>query len=668
MESSTQERRPIDDSPGTKKLSDLHRVVRKFVNPVILLICIFTIYSLVQFLKIEFLLIVGILGILNLLNRGARMATDFMVVFTSVFGLVPCFGWLALPLTLNPMTGVCGIWLFVILRFPFRDAKSGIAIGIAPIASLGFSYLWWRPLTLGNPTDVLSRLFPIWDLSAHFYFFASNLEHRGFIPTASSPIDLGKNEWAGVEYPTGIHFVWTKFVASDYLRFVDNPIASVPFFAKALVITFALCLMMICLALLRVSRISHLRARFLVSAISFGVCTVPIGLGVFGQTITSGFVNILVVLTGLSIIASLIIRPLDHRSTQALILSSAVLTIAYNWYPVLLLIVPALLIYVWEDITKPKLKQRMLLCVMWIATAFLSALPVLQTLTLGISHLAVDGGVAAIPASTSVLVLLLALIYLLMRYKSLSRSHRLLLVVPSCVHLSFFVYFALSEGSFPYYFQKLNLFMVIAAFLILIMSILQIPISDRVVSNAFHSLRTTTKSVALAILCTFAVFHIFGYIGPETQRFGKDSTFNGLLRRGEINKEVEKFDSAARILSAAASQTIKLPIEEKAWLTLILPNRVTRLDSTDGAFTTLLNIWFHSLSKSQTLTAFQTAYVATNFEIRGALTSDRKIAESIKDIFQPDSVTVFSTSEVTEQLALQPFGWRTLKFVHSEDS
>jgi hypothetical protein len=637
------------------------RFIRQLPLDVLVLVAVFFGIHLLtlQFEISLFLVTFGIL-FLAIINRGEKIVEDIIFAFVGYFGLVPVFGWINVPQLLNPAVLVTSVWLFGCIRFPTRNLKLGIFKFFPAACSFIFTYQWWKDLGTGGPIKVLSKLLPIWDTSAHFYFFSANLIHNTFIPMAPSPTDFGQNQWAALEYPTGVHYVWSRFVGAQTDSFIQDPTKSIPFFANAVVITFSICIMVISLSFIRIK--SSKLGDIPVGIISFGIPSFAIGLGVLSQTITFGFVNIAVVLAASSVIASFLIKPLEMLLVQNLVIGLAILVIAYNWYPVILLFAPALLVFATKNIEFKNAKSILASVSWWLFASFLAVLPIVQTLSLGISHLSVDGGVRGLEANTSLVVLLAGVMWVSIAWKKFSVCERLLLVTPTLMYIALTSFFRITRGAYPYYFQKINIFLVLVTFLGLCMFLIRsqwflLAVEKNEHTSSWQVLSRQIISVAVLVLISI---QLFGYVGPDVDSLGRNSALPGITMREKTHQVEAVNERTARLISTAVRMVADQPINEKAWMILVLPERITKSEATDGSRIILSNIWFHTLSKSQTLTAWETSYVAANLETRGALTSDRAIANAMKDIFQPDSVIVFSTLEVTELLRDQPFRWKTV--------
>ena len=170
------------------------------------------------------------------------------------------------------------------------------------------------------------------------------------------------------------------------------------------------------------------------------------------------------------------------------------------------------------------------------------------------------------------------------------------------------------------------------------------------------------RSIALSLLAALMIIQLFGYFGPDAKRFAADGALSGLGQRDQKLQKTEQSLRTARIINAAAEQVLDFPLRDKSWLMMALPDRITKTSGYTGSDIILSNVRLHSLTKSQTLTGNQTSYVAVNLEARGALANDQAIADEIPKIFHPDSVLVFSTSDVVNRLKKDGYPWKTVVF------
>ena len=594
--------------------------------------------------------------VLAFLARGEKLIDDLVVFFLSLFGVIPIFGWIVLPAMINPVIAIVTFWIVKCFISQSRNVRHASISVFAPFAGFFATFLYWKDLSEGDSVSVLSRLFPIWDTSAHFYFFMLNLEYGSFIPRIPKPIDGGMNQWSGIEYPTGIHYVWSRFVGTNIDAFVERPILATPFFALAMVLSLALSVAFVIIAISRVAvEKSH---RIHVGVISLGISMATVGLGIFSQTITSGFVNTSLVIAIGALLLSHLLRPHSSLRLNDFIVVSCALGIAYNWYPVLLFFFPALIAYFVARLRQQSLKNGFTITAAWGAGAMFAILPIIQSISLGVSHLSENGGVGRLSPNLSMMVFLLSIFILILSWSYLPLQDRLLLVTPGFINLIFAIYFRLTDGDYRYYFQKINMFSVILNIFV-IAALAFVHLTKRFPAPEGGK---RFRSITLSLIAALMIFQLFGYFGPDAKRFAADGALWGLNQRDQKLQKTEQNLRTARIIYAAAEQVMDLPLRDKSWLMLALPNRITKTSGYDGSHIILSNVWLHSLTRSQTLTGNQTSYVAVNLEARGALASDKTIADEMPKIFQPDSVLVFSTSDVVNRLKNDGYPWKTIVF------
>lgn len=627
-----------------------------FFNLAVFVAVYFSLLGAMQQFKIPILLFSVAAIVLAYLARGEKIIDDLVVFFVSLFGVVPVFGWIALPDMINPVIAVITFWIVKCFTRPSRNVKQAAISVFAPVAGFFATFIYWKDLSEGDSVSVLSRLFPIWDTSAHFYFFMLNLEYGSYIPRISKPIDGGMNQWSGIEYPTGIHYVWSRFVGTDIDVYVDRPILATPFFASAMVISLAVSVAFVIIAISRVTAEKPFRIH--VGVISLGISMATVGLGIFSQTITSGFVNTSTVVAMSALLLSHLLRPHLSLRLNDFIVVSCVLGISYNWYPVLLFFFPSLTAYLFTRLRQQNMTNRFIIMAAWGAGATFAMLPIIQSLSLGVSHLSENGGVGRLSPNLSMMVFLLSMFILIVSWSYLTVQDRLLLVTPGLINLIFAVYFRLTDGDYRYYFQKISMFSVILNIFV-IAALTFVYFTNRMPTpEGGKQFRSFTLSVIAALM----IFQLFGYFGPDAKRFAADGALWGLNQRDQKLQKTEQNLRTARIINAAAEQVMDLPLRDKSWLMLALPNRITKTSGYDGSHIILSNVWLHSLTKSQTLTGNQTSYVAVNLEARGALASDKTIADEMPKIFQPDSVLVYSTSDVVNRLKNDGYPWKTIVF------
>jgi hypothetical protein len=584
---------------------------------------------------------------------GGERARDRFLLFTAVvFGVVPVFGWVELPLWIDPLAGVSAIWLVLLVRGAGHSGTGKLSNlpDLLPVGAAGwFSYQWWSGLDDGSPAQVLERLLPVWDSSAHFNFFLMNLRHGAYISRlAGGPDGLG---WYGVDYPTGLHYVWSRFLIDSQESITANSALAIPVFANSIVLTVAFSAAVISFSVMRVGNASL--QRFAFGATGAGLAVGLLTVGPISQTIYAGFVNIPPVLMGLAIIGSYTIRPMGKDVAQSVVLAGAVLMVVYNWYPAVLLAVPVLILHL---VRLGRAGNWRIAVLVGIPTGVLAALPVVQTLSLGVKHLEVQGGVQALPPGILVAVLLSCLAIPLAN-GGVRAIEIALCSPPAVLLLALGLRLRLTTGQYPYYFHKASLFVAaFAAFVIVICLAGRVARRTGELSTSWlNSISMVTGSVILGL----GVSQVFGYWGPDYPTFSAGNTAAGVLTRNELMKGASTYLPLAEAIIREADNINNLTLKERSCSTLLVPTRLAVDDSvTNGPWMgTLANVWFHALSDSYTLWAQSQAYMTVN--VAHAMTDEKLLVDEISRVFDRSSVCIVSTRQVVEELERRNPDWST---------
>ena len=161
---------------------------------------------------------------------------------------------------------------------------------------------------------------------------------------------------------------------------------------------------------------------------------------------------------------------------------------------------------------------------------------------------------------------------------------------------------------------------------------------------------------------------LFGYWGPDYPTLAGGSTTAGVLYRNDMTRGSNDFLPSAELVVRESKRVMNRPIRERSCLTLMIPDRLGVLPTSDPKFggtantwkDVLANIWFHSLTKSYTRAAKEQAYMTPN--IADASSNEESLADKISITFDKKSVCVFSSHEVNQRLnSLNP-EWITRDF------
>ena len=596
-----------------------------------------------------------VLGLISILINVSRAVDQILVVSISILGLIPIFGWISIPSWFNPLQAVIAGWFCIIAAdCGCRFEKSKLIVSFAPLMLAPiFSFQWWKGMSEGDPIAVLTRILPIWDLSGHFYVFHSNLIDNTYIPRKMPP---GENLlWAIRDYPTGIHYVWAQFAKNDKLRVLENSELAIPIFTNSVVVTLVFSTLVISLSAWRLAHATYLRIAY--SMICSGVAVALITLGPLSQTITTGFANIPPVIISMSVFLSFALKPHKNKRIQLLILGASVLCIAYNWYPILLLATPALiLLLVRHSHQSSKLEAIGFLTLV----SPLVALPLLQSLALGLSHIEEQGGVQAFPSGL-LLTVLMAVAAIGLWVGSVTHNKLFLTLTLPAPILTFAlaVWLRVKTDAYPYYFHKAALFT--AAYSILAILFVLIATFGKPKHECSVSLSHKVRIVVAAMLMSFGGSQMFGYWGLDYAAFSGQGSAYGVLNRNEFLRPNDLNRPTASLIVNEARLIKDVEMIQKSCSTLMIPSEIGVSDknSTYGWKGPLENLWFHALSNSLTTEAQQLSFMTA--AISPVANDNDLYVDTIKKTFDPATTCVISSPKVISDLGEYSSKWKSIQ-------
>lgn len=600
-----------------------------------------------------FVLLLGVM-IIDQFAAGEDALDRLLVVAAAIFGFLPVLGWIHKADAIGPIEMVISIWFTssCIRLVARRDWRPRITL-LPAVFSAGLTYWWWRPVSIGTPAAVLSRILTQWDNSTHFLFFYTNLVNRQYLIRTTAL--EGVHKTIGRDYPSGIHYVWSLFATSHRTLLTANPSRAVPVFAHSVTLTLAVSVGITTVAIARIAPAR--RQKLIFGIIATGVSIGLISFGPLSQTVSSGFANLPAVVIGALVVVSLGIKPLQNKWLQLIAISGGTFSVLYNWYPVVLFLIPLLV----ATLVKVVRSER------WYVTSGLvllvicaGGLPVLQTFTLGISHLAVGGGINSFPKELGLVILLSAFTFGI--YLSASKRYvmtGITLMLPFALNLALAICLRIATGEYPYYFEKFFLITSVITGLLLVIAILSLQVSsDKEIDTS--TFLNSRASIGIACLLAICLANVSGYVGPDRTVFAKDSLATGVTSRNEIVSRSWNYEPTMNLLLRTADELSSEPLTKKSCYTLFIPDRIgAKGDGEQLPWKELLvNVWFHGLTNSYTIEAYNNSYSAP--QVTPFLANEDGLVVAIDASFPKDTVCPVSSSKVSSGLKRLNPRWRTL--------
>jgi hypothetical protein len=538
--------------------------------------------------EIRGLIICGALLFL-LINR-CESGEKALLFSVAVLGLSPLVGWIG---TVNASIDVVVILSAVTISHSAMNLvqhKKFFNLSVLPAALAGVvTYFWWRPILAGQRVDLLARLMGGWDHFGHYYLFISAKVYNSFVSTMQD--SLPNTTLYGRKYPAGIHMSWAQWWRDMDRDVLHQPSVALHQYFQSVVITVAICTILIVISVSRV--VENYRSQILVS-IGFSVLFVPlIGFGHLSMAIWSGFPNFIVGITGVIIIGSIAMRPSESVWMNLFVIAGASAMASYNWYPLLVPIVPFALFTLWKQFCRLEKKDKSFFFVVMSILGVFVAIPVIQSLSFGAKHLAVPGGINNLPAQGIVMLLLfgsaLGLIQISRNssWQGVMKASPLLLT--GAFQLLVTVPIRLNDGTYPYYPQKIAYGMVFIVIAVSCMTIIQ--------SLERHWNREALKTkliqgTAFLIICA-ALSQQFGYVGVDWQVLAPGNTAPGLQVRNQLTLAAKSKHRISSILLGLEQATGRTPQVTRDCLVL----DDTEMQEYDPV---LVNYWVGTLTWSLT--------------------------------------------------------------------
>jgi len=480
-------------------------------------------------------------------------------------------------------------------------------------------------------------------LIAHFNFFFSSLVSGQYLPRI--PIAEGASPWSGQEYPSGIHYLFGLFARQNKDKIIENPESAIPIFANSIVVALAFSIFV---AAICGWRLAEKRLfQFSYSAITAGLACALITLGPISQSISTGFANMPAVLIPLFILVSTHLRPLRNSNQQLVVVTACVAAIAFNWYPIAVLISPLVVTQFWR-LKNDGVKLNSV--VASLAIIVLVAPPVIQTLSLGVSHLNLSGGIQPFPPGLLVTFLFAScsvaigsLLSSRVRIDFVTAN-----IVPFIFAVTFFIWSQTRPQGYSYYFHKSMLFVAVYSAMTVLYSVLRLcsNFESKLQPKVLHQwLPMAIGSIVLGV----GLSQTLGYWGPNYPTFSGASTAYGVLNRNEITKRSQHHLENSKQILETLSRTRNLPFFERECVVLVVPadSESTPSNNYAPSIAVLTNIWYHALSQSYTETAAERTSLMAGLS---SYTDEASIAESIEAIFDSDLDCIYSTAGVIEVL------------------
>ena len=338
--------------------------------------------------------VVGLAVLCVLFIPGPRRVADrFIIAAAFAIGWLPLVGWIPAVGTALDVPGLILAAAAGIACAYQLSAGSGNRRSVAaPTPSEGAALvvaaavtLWWaRSVGPRSASHILAVLRKGGDNDTHFAVFSSNVQLGSFIQVRPSLASGGKR--LGYDYPQGLHQAWAQYARLVDPRHSASLVWLLHSYVDVLVLTAGGIVLLGCLAAARLcghDRIAALPAMAVVVAL-FGV-------GRFGPF--NGFPNYELAIAAAAVAVTLIVRPTMSATGTFIAVSGLTLAVAYNWLPIIVLMVPVVAVAAIRAVASSRGRRRQGVVGLVVVLAVAAALPFATISHRGVSFLNVSGSV-----------------------------------------------------------------------------------------------------------------------------------------------------------------------------------------------------------------------------------------------------------------------------------
>jgi hypothetical protein len=493
---------------------------------------------------------VVVVGLVFIFAPGPRRIADRVLLFFAlVVGFLPLVGWVP---GLETKIDVPGIFLAiatgVVCRHQVRLRVGPRAIAIPTSTELvaiaaGAAVTWWwaRPWAHLSLSGTLYALFRGYDNNSHFGIFKENLQLGSFIQVR--PTLPGGADRVGYDYPQGIHQTWAQFVR----LLVPRPPSALPWLVHAYLDMLLLsCCGIVILGCMAVARLC--RRDLLIAMPAMAIVVALFAFGRFEPF--TGFMNYELAIAACAVGVTLMVRPTLSATYNFFAVAGMGLIVVYNWYPLLVLMAPALVIASLRARSECHGRVRLAMTAIIGATAFAYVLPVVFTFHRGTNTLNLAG--SGIHPSWGLLILCVAVLIGLAVFRQTTHpdlTTNLIVAAPAVLGIGAVIVFAVYEysslGFVAHYGQKLA-----AGVLGVCLVVLACVVASELATKQFHR-RRSLPIAAVAVLLTVAALQIDGYVGPLTGVLQSGDDAIGITVRHDVQVAAPRSLEAEQVLLAA---------------------------------------------------------------------------------------------------------------------
>jgi hypothetical protein len=600
------------------------------------------------------------LGIACLLVSGRNniLREKVLVLTVVALGLSPILGWVPHASTfVDPILVVAAISIGDTAVISFRKLAN-FNWYLAPIILSSFIGIErWRQFRSGSADQILSRLLSGWDHFGHFYLYLRSLRFDSFV--ARIPELVTTSPAFNRQYPAGIQMNWAQWWPKDIELAINHPELLLDDYMTYVLISAFISMVLMTISIVRVFK--DRQVQLIVSfTVSIAMCAF-IFVGPLSIAIWKGFPNFLIAIAGASVVASLIYTPLESTYLHLITLLAAVNLCTYNWYPLLIPLGLAVIAHLIPIVKSLPLKRKVPYLCAAFSLGLAASLPVIRTLSFGLGHIKIDGGID--PLSPNLVVAVLAIssavgLYDLVKGSRLPVDPRISpFVMAPLFGIVTTLYVRLTEGGYPYYVQKISIGIVFL-FLILVPIRFEREITQLLKHSIADKRFNWMMIWSIASLIGIGSSQLFGYVGPDWQRLAPSSSAIGVKAPKAVEAAVHTRLRTTKILISVSENVLKSQSSRRDCFVL------DDIDMQDYD-PVLTNYWVGVLT--WTLTDSQISRAQKLISLKTGVSDVGVNALAIESLLDPRTACPIVSKRLAESLVTNDAKWADVLWIIDKD-
>jgi len=498
------------------------------------------------------LLVIAVAVACFIFGPGPRQVADrTLVLFALVFGWLPLLGWIPrlgvtvdVPgVVLATGVGVTCWWQSRKLGPQRRTVAAPTPAELLALAAGCSAVAWWaRPFARLSTSAILQALTIGWDNNGQFAMFRANVRLGSFIQ--ASPVLRNGADRLGYDYPQGMHQTWAQLTR---LITPHPPAGTTWLLHTYLGMMLATTGCIVVAGSMAAARLCRRDLLAVMPAIA-----IVMALFVFGQLGPfNGWPNYELAIAAAAVAITLMVRPTLGPGANFFAVAGMGLTVAYNWFPILIVVVPAVAIAAVRARNDSRGLARWGITA-WIAgTAVAYCLPLLSFSHRGVSFLNAAGTLIAPPWGLLIVgVVLLGAAAILRQTARPDLATNLIVGAPSIVGGAAILMVAgfeyASTRHVSYYGQKLAE----GVFGVCLVVLACVWLGDFAASSVRKRL-SLPVALALSLMISAGLLQLGGYIGPFYGAVEGLPTAPGLAVHNQLTNLPSRSPVAEQLLLSA---------------------------------------------------------------------------------------------------------------------